>query len=134
MKPVDQTLFGNERGNCFAACVASILELPIEEVPNFCVDYPEPDDWYGKFRTWCSARGVLAMPVVTEANPAAHALYQWSAEEFPSLPYIVTGETKHGPHCVVYQAGAPIHDPNPRRTKPNEFTELKMVLFLVRAP
>ena len=35
MKPVDQTIFEDGRGNCLAACVASILELSIEEVPNF---------------------------------------------------------------------------------------------------
>lgn len=30
VKPVDQTLFGRPSGNCLPACVASILELPIE--------------------------------------------------------------------------------------------------------
>ena len=32
MKPVDQTSFGFPGGNCFSACVASILELPIDDV------------------------------------------------------------------------------------------------------
>lgn len=34
MIPVDQTTYGHTDGNCFSACVASILEIPIEEVPN----------------------------------------------------------------------------------------------------
>jgi hypothetical protein len=34
LKPVDQTLFGEE-GNCRSACVASLLELSISEVPLF---------------------------------------------------------------------------------------------------
>lgn len=41
MKPVQQTLFAPENaGNCASACVASILELSIDDVPNFG-DVPE---------------------------------------------------------------------------------------------
>lgn len=35
MIPVYQTLFG-KGGDCFRACVASILEVKIESLPNFC--------------------------------------------------------------------------------------------------
>ena len=39
MKPVMQTKFTTEdmtvHGNCHAACIASILELPLEDVPAF---------------------------------------------------------------------------------------------------
>jgi hypothetical protein len=39
MKPVMQTKFSNkegtEHGNCLSACVASILEIPLSEVPLF---------------------------------------------------------------------------------------------------
>lgn len=31
--PVDQTQFGKPEGNCTQACIASMLELPIEAVP-----------------------------------------------------------------------------------------------------
>lgn len=34
MKPVNQTIEGRENGNCLAACIASILECDINEVPN----------------------------------------------------------------------------------------------------
>ena len=35
MKPVDQTIFEDGKGNCLAASVASILGIPLDEVPNF---------------------------------------------------------------------------------------------------
>ena len=41
MKPVDQTLTGapggplEELGNCYPACIASLLELPLSEVPHW---------------------------------------------------------------------------------------------------
>jgi hypothetical protein len=42
MKSVDQTTFG-PNGNCFSACVASLLELPIDAVPFFM---SAGDGWY----------------------------------------------------------------------------------------
>lgn len=33
MKPVDQTTFGAPHGNCLMACVASILEVPLDSLP-----------------------------------------------------------------------------------------------------
>lgn len=36
MKPAMQTKFGEYEGDCFAACIASLFELPIEDVPDLC--------------------------------------------------------------------------------------------------
>lgn len=35
MKPVDQTIVDDKQGDCLRACVCSVLELQIAEVPNF---------------------------------------------------------------------------------------------------
>ncbi len=35
MTPVDQTIFEDHHGNCYAACIASLLDLPLDKVPNF---------------------------------------------------------------------------------------------------
>jgi hypothetical protein len=43
MKPVFQTRYGEGRGNCFQAALASILDLELEEVPDFVSAYR--DDW-----------------------------------------------------------------------------------------
>jgi len=37
MNLIDQTTFGEE-GNCFAACVATVLGMRLEEVPDFNAD------------------------------------------------------------------------------------------------
>lgn len=36
MKPVDQAIVHQRNGDCWSACIASILELPLEAVPKFC--------------------------------------------------------------------------------------------------
>jgi hypothetical protein len=35
MKPVDQTIIDKDRGDCMRACIASMLELDLSQVPNF---------------------------------------------------------------------------------------------------
>jgi len=35
VRPVDQTSYGALDGNCFSACIASILEVPLTAVPYF---------------------------------------------------------------------------------------------------
>jgi len=57
MRPVEQTTFGVPTGNCFGACVASLLEL--DEIP--CpVDpaHPDEDFWYEEWRKWFAAQGL----------------------------------------------------------------------------
>lgn len=42
MKPVNQTQFKPPDGDCLSACIASILELPLNKVPNY-IAY---DNWF----------------------------------------------------------------------------------------
>lgn len=61
MKPVYQTIFGKPDGNCFAACIASILEMDLEEVPNFCKgDNPR---WMFDLNEWLHQFGLGALTV-----------------------------------------------------------------------
>lgn len=38
MTPVKQTIFGSKKGNCLTACFASMLNIPVDHVPNWGVD------------------------------------------------------------------------------------------------
>lgn len=62
MIPVDQTVFRVPGGNCFSACVASLLELPLAEVPYFMGTFDEPDGtWWRRFGDWLRPRGWSAV-------------------------------------------------------------------------
>jgi hypothetical protein len=65
VKPVDQTTFGAPGGNCFSACVASLLEIPLSEVPYFMGDGPieQEYDWFNPFLAWLRERGWWAIPL-----------------------------------------------------------------------
>lgn len=102
MRPVDQTTFGVPGGNCFTACVASLLELPIDEVPYFMAD----DDWFPGFQQWLKRWGLWAVG------------FAWDEKWRPDGLCILSGVTVRHPtglHSVVARGDAIVHDPHPSR-------------------
>jgi hypothetical protein len=91
--PVDQTLFEEHNGDCFAASVASVLQIPISEVPDL-----DADDWDDRLHQWAQARG-LGVRFSTIAPPG-YAVALGTA-------YRGTG------HAVVVRDGGLAHDPMP---------------------
>lgn len=55
MKPVEQTILHPPEGDCFRACVASILERPIEEVPN---PHAPEEHWWNAWHEWLLPQGL----------------------------------------------------------------------------
>lgn len=99
MKPVFQTRFGAD-GNCFEASVASLFELPLEEVPDFGKD----DFWYDRFTTWCKRHfGLQPLELTVEDGG-------WRPDGY----HLISGMTSRGlRHSVVGYGGEEIHDPYP---------------------
>lgn len=54
MTPVFQARYGKGDGNCLTACVASILDIPLSDLPEFCVD----DEWFRRLHKFCEERGL----------------------------------------------------------------------------
>lgn len=113
MIPVDQTIFGfgdeqsPEVGNCFQACVASLFELALDDVPHFCAH----EDWLARLEAWAAERGYWPMLL---RLPTDHS---WS----PAVPYILSGQSPRRPdepdklHAVVACGDVVLHDPHPSR-------------------
>jgi len=115
MIPVDQTQFRDQgyHGNCFQACVASILERPLDHVPNFS-EVHGPYFMRG-FRGWLVEQGLGAVYLNGSAvwPVGAHS--------------IATGKSPRGDflHSVVWLGRKIAHDPHPSRAgiigEPHEF-------------
>lgn len=104
VKPQTQTIFGSENGNCFAACVASILNLPVEEVPNFCA----LENWVERTNDWLAPRGFFFLSVSIPEEEAV--LLHLKRAGY----HLIMGEAARGClHSVVGFAGRTIHDPHP---------------------
>lgn len=126
MIPVDQTQFG-EQGNCFAACVASILEIKLDEVPNFCA---KPDGWWLRFLRWMSDRGwgVIVLDLVDSEGASAAAFLN----RIQGYAWIGSGPADRGLlHAVVYCGREMVHDPHPSRAG---LQKLEEALFITPAP
>jgi hypothetical protein len=119
MKAVFQSDRGNpqrtEAGDCFRACVASILERPLDTVPHFfrgqrvgTVISPQREtamqDWFGLL-----GFGFVTMPLWADTPEQALATF---GSRYPNLHYILIGQTRKGVnHAIVCRGTYIAHDP-----------------------
>ncbi len=106
MKPIPQTvLYGDNttgNGNCFDACLASLLEIPLWMVPPFHQMFGRPDR---------SARMSDWLEIIFGVD------LEWASPGCVKLPefYIVSGESPRNPkigHAVIHKDGVLAHDPH----------------------
>jgi hypothetical protein len=129
MKPIDQTIFGFPDGNCFAACIASLLELPIEEVPI----NSGGDDWLPSTQAFLKTKGLFFLEIRLDVA-VKYPLY-----ELFDVWCLYYGKSPRGnwSHSIVGKLdmdnGFPhfkyIHDPHPDKTYLEG--EVKGIGFLV---
>lgn len=98
----------DKQGNCFQACVATILQMPLEEAFD-CCSYPD-DMWFDEFNKWLKQYGLGCIFVEhSMEKPIPHT-------EFIGL-YMVQcqSETLYqgNHHVVVASDGEFLHDPHP---------------------
>ena len=110
MIPVDQHVTG-PRGSCFAACLASLLELPIEAVPHEAFLGQPWDrhrfDWAARLDDFLEPFGLYALHFAADPERAA----------FPGTLHIMTGISPRGrPHAVVGKGHEIVHDPHPDKS------------------
>jgi hypothetical protein len=134
MKPVMQSIVDPVNGDCLRACIASIFELPLEEVPHFVA---LGTGWHAALQNWLRPMGL-----VMQSYPYRGAVDvpAW----WPSGWWIASVESEvypGGSHAVVMRGTETIDDvedwmavahdpsPHPRRT-PYKFREAKFFVAL----
>lgn len=97
-------------GDCYRACLASILDLPSEQVPHFIQDRAAQPAWRDDERMWLAARGLQAIVMVFKL-PLPTILECIGAMN-PGVHYIIGGRGSNGmPHAVVACGASIVHDP-----------------------
>ena len=114
MKPVEQTVLGDQ-GNCFEACVASLLEIPLEDCNIFPdgvgldseADKASGRHWWIVFQEWL------------RLNHKRHPIYIMFSEmggDKPKGYSIISGPGPRGLlHSTVGLDGEVAHDPHPSK-------------------
>src|SRR4051812_48979370 len=99
---------------CFAACVASILECPVDRVPVADVPNgsPLPKEYEAALNAWLAERGCGGYVEFGFPGNLAWILGQM-AEHGYQVHYILTGTNHKGAvHSVLCRGGEIIHDPS----------------------
>lgn len=108
MIPVEQTIFTPPHGNCHAACIASILELPIEKVPSV---YATEDRLAcdRRQRAWLRAAGLEIVWIAEDHASWASVGEGWR----PSGYWIATNDVGPFGHCTVWRGKRMVWNPFP---------------------
>jgi hypothetical protein len=103
--PVMQTALGRS-GNCLAACIASLLEVPLASVPD-----SGKANWWDDMRTWFrTTSGYELIPMAPLIAGWPLSRQQWAPPGYAIATVTKIGPTKI-PHAVVTLSGRIIHDP-----------------------
>lgn len=140
MTRVTQTKFGPIEGNCLEACIASLLEVPIEEVVLDMT--PDSDKWFHSLQAYLKPKNMFFLEVrldVAKNYPLyeMHGVYCLMSgksprtfEGHPDVKHAIVGriDSLLGEPLVF----VPIHDPHPDGTflKPDSIWGLGFFMAL----
>ena len=134
MKPVVQTITSvEEGGNCLAACLASLLEMPIAVVPNAALIWRDGDDEDVTARGWALVRDWLETLGLDIWNMGDGD--DWRPEGY-HLGIYLSPRLAPATHIVVCEGSEIVWDPHPAAAEqPVDPSTLRSIYVLaVRDP
>ena len=115
MKPADQLIThdpaNGKFGDCQRAVIASLLSLPIEDVPHFGeISKGDPEAFWTSLQEFCESKGYAYLTV-----PARSGFAFYCGGE--GVYHEICGPSPRGDflHVVVGCDGQIVHDPHPSR-------------------
>lgn len=137
MKPVYQTIIDKDIGDCLRACVASLLEMPIEVVPNFRQEAKGSKNESGIAiaNRWLVPLGLGLFQtewMSGESNWSdmhnVHCIFTVPSQRFPDKTHSVVGRAiKIDSYVSRWEI---VHDPNPTN-KPYKISDVMRVAFVI---
>lgn len=131
-----QTIFGNgddgaTPGNCTQAALASLLDLPLDQVPHIILFH----DWYKATKLFLDGRGKKLRVYVAPGEVRDYwehiGVEVADLDRAPSGQMMLAmGTSNNGPwlHIVVWKSGELVHDSHPNRTgikgNPTEYWQI----------
>ncbi len=106
-----------EQGNCMAACLASLFELELSEVPDFAGKIVN-GKWYVILNVWLAKRNLeLSFYPAKGTVPPMQGYYMLAVKS-------TTLKNPDDGHMVIAQNGQVVHDPNPNAKAVGEKEDL----------
>jgi hypothetical protein len=116
MKPVFQTRFTEDDGNCFEACLASILELDLDDIPEYTEGNKRMQPYFARLdRELLQGHGLRAVAInvghKTDGDQPDR-LPDYVGEDVYRIASIADTEGAGFVHAVVMRGRELAHDPN----------------------
>ncbi len=121
MIPVFQRIVCEARGDCLSACLATLLDLPLDQVPAFVADAHDrkrPHEVWDDVQAWLGARGwsllQLAPNCVRDWRHLRnqYAMVSMPSQRFKGQRHAVIGQWVPSPKYPEAFELAIVHDPN----------------------
>ena len=136
MIPINQTIEGKGKGNCLQASIASILEQPLGEVPDF-VNHPDADNWLPNMSAWLWKQHRMGIAYTNLCNGKQTTV---TADGYFILGVRYEGDTGGKNDCHAVVASCTVgddcyvieHDPQPSKVTDNREPILVFGLWLIR--
>ena len=106
-----------QRGNCFQACVAYVLQIPLEEA--FDHTFLNDDEWLDEFNKWLEQYNLGCVFIeMSEEKPVSTSVFKGIHIAECMSKTLYQGER----HAVVMRDHFELlHDPNPNATEQGDF-------------
>jgi hypothetical protein len=142
MIPVFQTIIDQGIGNCWSACMASILEIGIDDIPNFVKEASEKRTSAESLaKKWLKASGLFLLCVPLHRGEewldvidfyhleGAYCLMSVPSQKFEGGSHAVVGQFRK---CLTEGTVLNIiHDPNPNNKPYPLNVNIKRIQFIV---
>lgn len=121
MKPVFQTIKHEPAegrfGDCHRAAIATVLELPIEDVPHFLHDNCGGVEFVRRETEFLASHGLCPISVVYANTELNLVLSTVAALNGDDVVYLLCGKSRTGcNHSVVCRGDRIAHDPSPQQS------------------
>jgi len=120
MKKVYQTVFQYPLGDCLRACIASIFEFPIDDMPNFWDQTQDTSEFWKLVNDWVSKNKGYRCISFEFKKKDRHLV-----DGILCIACAKSPRCKDEDHAVVWRDGI-VHDPHPSNAglteEPDTFT------------
>ena len=100
-------------GDCFRTCVACLLDLRPEEVPNWFDGPDDSDRRWAEVDAWFADRGLGLFQILYPGEIALDDILETMRNTNPGKLYILSGQSRIGVnHSVIARGDEIEHDPS----------------------
>lgn len=105
-------------GDCLRACIATIMDLPAEDVPHFADKGASAAEALAHARQWLGEQGLTIATFALPGSEPLSDVLEWMGHMNPTVTWLLFGSTTHPDvleaaslHVNVCQGGKVVHDP-----------------------